>query len=524
METGTSDERKYLCEKSFELFMCWYFTEYITYPFAPFHYDMFEDLARLQSGDINELLWIIFREGAKTSISKIFLTYIICYEKRYYLNVDSFDKGNAEAVLFDVVLSLQTNQKLVADFGQLYNTKRSADEVQRKKITDFITNTGIRVEAHSTQESVRGRLYKQYRPDFFYIEDFETDKTAASEAYTNQVMRHLTELAGGLSANAWVLYSANYISDHGSVQNIIERGKADKKLLVRNVPILDGEGNPNWPQKYAVSDEEAQKEGKVSIEEKRRKLGQAFQKEMMNDPSSSELVFFQRSKVEEDIVRAKSIQPMEVKGSARYYGKYNPSHRYAIGGDTSMGIGRDNQASAGFDFTTIPSRQVLAYENNEITPDVFAYELKSQGDYFGGCLIAPEVNSESGGTCVNQLRNIYDIDKIYRRIPKERIVDKMSGRIGWETNTATKPEILYQFKSAYEDGRVEVSDLALLQYMRVFVFSSDVHVPDLLMAACIAWEMRNYAGMRTSTTPDYVQPAYERPGLDSDSFHRQDET
>jgi hypothetical protein len=37
----------------------------------------------------------MFRESAKTSISKILLVYLIVTEKRRYINVDSFDKGNA---------------------------------------------------------------------------------------------------------------------------------------------------------------------------------------------------------------------------------------------------------------------------------------------------------------------------------------------------------------------------------------------------------------------------------------------
>lgn len=514
-DNATIEERKYLCEQSFELFILYYFTEYIQYSFAPFHFDMFEDLVDLQTGKINELLWIIFGEGAKTSIAKIFLVYVLCYEKRFYINVDAFDKTNAETILFDVVLALQTNQKIIQDFGQLYNTKRTPDEVQRKKVSDFITNTGIRVEAHSTQESVRGRLYKQHRPDFFYVEDFETVKTAVSDAYTDQVVRHLKELQRGLGQFAWVLYAANYISDRGSVQSLVDRAGGDPRFRVRNVPVIEND-KPTWPSKYAMTDKEASETGKISLEERKRKLKERFAPEMMNDPSSSELAFFNRSVI--NALIARSTQPMEVKGSARYYYKYNPSHRYAIGADTSMGIGKDNNADALIDFTTIPARVPLVYENNEISPDVFAFELKRQGDEFGTCLVAPEVNSESGGTCVNQLRNIYDLGKIYRRIPRERISDHMTGRIGWETNAATKPEILYQLKSAVDDGLLEILDIRLLQLLRSFVFSQEIHVPDLIMALAIAWEMRNYALVSPAMQgAGYKQPEYERPGFDSEN-------
>lgn len=518
---GDKEERKFLCQNDFELFISYYFDEYITYQFAPFHYDMFSDLHDLQGNFINELLWIVFREGAKTSIAKIFLTYLILYEKRYYINVDSFDKSNAESVLFDVVLSLQTNAKIVSDFGQLYNTRRTPEEVQRKKVSDFITSTGIRVEAHSTQESVRGRLFKNHRPDFFYIEDFETDKTAESEAYTHQILRHLNELKAGLSPNAWVLYSANYISDHGSVQNLLDRAKTDHKFRVRNVPLLI-EGQPSWPAKYALTDKEALSENKVSIEEKRRKLGDNFNKEMMNDPSRSEDAFFDRNKVDADIKRVKDIQPTETKGCARYYARYNPSHRYALGGDISMGVKRDSCTAVLIDFTTIPKKVAVCADDNQTPPDQWAHELKRIGNEFGECTIAPECNHEAGGTCLTTLKGIYPIEKIYHRIPSNRSVERISNKLGWETNSSTKGEMFISFRSAYHDGMIEINDIKLLKEMRMYgqadLMNSDSSTTrhfDLLTAACIAWQMRNYAPFESSRgiSSDYQQPEWESPSM-----------
>src|SRR5262249_8600696 len=73
------------------------------------------------------------------------------------------------------------------------------------------------------------------------------------------------------------------------------------------------------------------------------------------------------------------------------------------------------------DFSTIPARQVGSYANNHIPADQFAYELKQQADLFGSCLIAPEKNSESGGSCLTTLKMIYKVDEIYRQVPHDRI-------------------------------------------------------------------------------------------------------
>ncbi|MEI9966183.1 MAG: hypothetical protein WDN67_00685 [Candidatus Moraniibacteriota bacterium] len=162
-----SGSRKEACRNNRLLFTAWYFPKYIKYQFAPFHFEMFDDLEDLFALRIRELGWFIFRESAKTSIAKIAgLTHTICYGLRRYLNVDSFDKANAEAMLFDVSSALMQNKKLIKDFGQLFSKKREQDEMAMKRISKFLTSNGIMVEAHSTQESVRGRIFQDQRPDF----------------------------------------------------------------------------------------------------------------------------------------------------------------------------------------------------------------------------------------------------------------------------------------------------------------------------------------------------------------------
>lgn len=81
--------------------------------------------------------------------------------ERKYVNVDSYDKNNAESILFDVVTELQTNQQLIQEFGQLYNAPRTKEQAALKRISNFITNNGIRVEAHTALTPMRGRLSDQ---------------------------------------------------------------------------------------------------------------------------------------------------------------------------------------------------------------------------------------------------------------------------------------------------------------------------------------------------------------------------
>ena len=282
--SGTQRERKFLANESFGLFCIYYFSNYFTYSLAPYHYDFFEDCQDLVSNKIREVAWIAFRESGKTSIAKLFVIWLVATKKRSYINLDSFDKENAERILFDCAYEMVNNKRLQNDFGVLFSKERGIQDIKQNRINNFVCENGVRVEAHSTQESVRGRLHLNQRPDALILDDIETNKTKDSQAYTKQVADHISEAMAGLSTDGFMLYLGNYITEYGNINHIFKRAENDKGIRVRNIPIMV-EGIPSWSSKYAITDEEAQKTGKVSIEDKQRQLGSlVFSYEMMNKP------------------------------------------------------------------------------------------------------------------------------------------------------------------------------------------------------------------------------------------------
>jgi len=523
------DARKYICEQELPYFAIYYFPEFFTYDIAPYQYLMYDDVMRLAAGELKEVLWAMYRESAKTSIAKLFLAWCICYRKKRYINVDSYDKANAEAVLFDVAVALQTNKRLIADFGQLYFVSPSEEKTSRiKRIANFITENGIRAEAFSTQESTRGRLYQNIRPDLFVLTDIETTKTKDSYPITKKIIDHIDEMKAGLGPDGGILYEANYITEDGVVAYIEKSLKGRKDAVVRNLPVVM-KGEIVWPGKYLFTDEEAAranigikdlKQRKISLEAKRRELGNSvFEVEMMNNPSKSEDLIFDRQVIEKKIAEAQP--PTKIVAGLKLWGEFNPKHRYAIGGDTSEGVGLDSNASGIIDFTRKPALVVGTYENNQMAPDVFAHELARQGEMFGECLIGPEINAQGYAT-VAELSKIYPLGAIYRREVKNKLTGKVSKELGWRTTGATKPDIIFQLKSAVEDGELEILDVDLLNEMKHYA-KRDLRLLkaeggmtrhfDKLMACAIAWEMRNYALLAKEKGEEYSQPAYEPSSL-----------
>lgn len=300
---GTKEERKFLCEQRFSLFFVYYYRHYIKYQMADYHWEMLEDLDNLTAGKYKELLWVMFRESAKTAITKAYITWNIAYGKKHYINVDSYDKDNAEGILFDVAIELQTNKNLLADFGNLYNEDRTNLEKTKKRVTDFITSNKIRVEAHSTQEPVRGRTYGEYRPDLLIMDDIETKATVRSQAAMEQVRNHIKEFYGGLAPDHRVIYLGNYITEYGVIEDLMKRAKTDPTMKLLFVPVAEEDnGKIVWPAKYVWTDKEAEEinvkrdadRPVVSLEAKKRQMGEDFWAEMMNQPVDYSLAEFKR--------------------------------------------------------------------------------------------------------------------------------------------------------------------------------------------------------------------------------------
>lgn len=295
MIDGTQAERIFLAQNSFGLFCVYYFKEYFKYALAEYHYDFFRDCHDLADNKIREVAWIAFRESGKTSIAKLFVIWLIATNKRRYINVDSFDKENAERILFDVAFEMVNNKRLQHDFGIMFSKERGIQDIKQNRINNFVCENGVRVEAHSTQESVRGRLHLNQRPDCLILDDIETNKTKESQAYTKQVADHISEAMAGMSPDGFMLYLGNFITEYGNIQHIFERAKTDQGIRVRNIPVVLDTGRPAWEAKYALTDEEAKALGKVSIEDKQRQLGSlVFSYEMMNKPIDEMMAEFKK--------------------------------------------------------------------------------------------------------------------------------------------------------------------------------------------------------------------------------------
>lgn len=516
---GTPALRKAILELEPMLFAIYYFPEYFTFAIPPFHMDFYEDCKDIASGKIDEVMWCVFRDGAKTSVAKIALMlWIICFVKKRYINWDSYDGDNAESALFDITVALQTNKRLIKDFGQLYHkrpSKNELSEAKMKRIKNFITEEsaygkGVRVSAFTTQESTRGRLYGSIRPDLFIFDDFENMKTIDSFPVTKKIIDHINELRAGLSAGTGVLYLCNYLSDSGSVAHVMENLRENPRARVRFIPIINEKGEIAWKAKYVMTDSEAYevnrkiedpKKHKISIESKKKSLskdGLVFETEMMLNPSKSGNLFFDRDKVNAALAKCKD--PIESNVDLKIWAKFDPRHRYGMGADTAEGIGADANASTIIDFTQVPNLVVATFEDAHMSNTTLGWELKRQGALYGYPYLVPELNNTGYGT-IAELKNA-EYPHIYIREVKNKVAGTLQKEYGWKATTGTKFEVMGNFKNAFESGELEILDKGLLTEMK-FITKNDARITskqdgatrhfDKLRSAALAWEARNFA-------------------------------
>lgn len=537
---GNRNERVYLCEQEFAAFAMYYFSDFFVYKSPEFHFDMYKDLQDIVKGVVTYLLWLMFRESAKTSIVKMFVVYCIVYRKKRFINWDSYDKDNAEAALFDISTWLQTNKKLIADFGQMYfedsRNKGSQTAKSMKRINEFITTNKVKVKAYSTQESTRGRIFDRFRPDLFIVDDFETNKTKASAAITAKVGEHIDEFKTGMSVDGQVIFLCNFITENGSVAKLLNEVEENpSSWRLRRVDVVM-DGKIMWPDKYVRTNDEAAEINKtisdrsrlkVSLHQKKKDLNaggkKLYETEMLNNPEAAGEAFFNRERVEAAIASCTKKVFIKEIGGFKMWEEYIPKARYAIGGDTAKGVGRDSCASVAIrfsDLSTQPSRVVGTYANNLIGPDMFGNEMENQGNIFGGCLLAPELNNTGFATVTQLKANKYK--KIYRQIVKDQVGKVIKDDLGWEATSANVAELYYQFRTAFDGGYIEVFCPRLLGEMKKFTnadlreasrksesdsVSGTTRHFDLLRAAVIAWEMRTHARV-VIPEKKYKQGAY----------------
>lgn len=495
---NSSNEKEILFK--FNIWARWFFPEYFKAPDAPFHKEIDERNLAVYLGKRKQFINIGFRGCSKTSRTKLFRAFVICNDlehRRKYLKIAAKEIGNAKQIVTDIY-----NMIAVGRVRYYYpEVFEKTEEKRQETMGVFDTATGIKVLAVTVGMDQRGQLQQDSRPDEVWLEDFETRNTLRSAVTTETIWNNIQEAIDGLSKDGGFICTCNYLSERGNVHKLVNKYKENTLIT----PIKK-DGVPTWK---AYTKEEID-----TIE----KNADDFAGEYLCEPSAGLDVFFDRASLDKQVAKT----PIRTIGDFKIFHQYDPSHRYGSGHDVAGGVGLDSSTSVFIDFSTIPNRVVATFASNTIKPDTFGDEIKSEADRFGAPIVAVENNKFD--MCIGRLKQIYD-NLFFTEQKETRVgMPPKTRTFGWNTNSMTKPKMLFELKKAVEDGYLELSDAGLIAELRSYTRDDlmdkdeDVRLTtrhfDLLCAAAIAYQMKDYAVIKRDSITSFTQPAYESPLID----------
>ena len=470
-------------KKKFNLFSRASYPRYFKLESAPFHDDYVDDMIKSYYGK-NKLI-AGFRGCSKTSLSKLFVTFVLLFDKdnhKKYIKILSRDMKNSKQFVTDVYnLMIEVKEWYGNPFENYTGTKRE------ETMGSFTMNTKVKITAGTVGQSQRGHVQDANRPDWLLFDDVEDKETIRSMVMTQGIIDRCGEAIDGLSTNGSYLVLGNYISDQGTIQWFIGKESVKERLT----PIMLDENDyktATWPAAYPP----------VKIEAIKNDSDDFFG-EYMCDPQKSQDKFFDFERVRKDIQRSQA--PLVEAAGVKYWANYKPNHRYGMGSDHSFGVGLDSNTMALFDFST--GELVATHASNNISPDLAVYEYVRVGREFGNCIYAPENNHQCGRTAIATLKTL-EYPNILKQVDESKARKTVSASLGWSTNSNTKYIMFHEFRTDYNEGLIRIYDVNVLKEMKAYS-NNDLadrtaglitrHF-DLLTAVVIAWQMRKYSQIK----------------------------
>lgn len=511
LKSGTLEEKKSLFQFDkndpinkvvfkYNLWARYFFSKYYTAKDAAFHKEMDMYLAKLYRGDIKTFTNIAFRGAAKTARTKLFVAYVIANDKdrsRRYFRVLSANLKNSKQIVTDIYNSLVA-PRVTQMYPELFsktNTKIKTEETQ----SSFTTNEKIKVIAGTVGMDQRGAALEESRPDFQWYEDFENRKTLHSAVTTNFLWMNMEEARTGEAVDGVGLYTCNYLSEAGNVHKLVEKKSEGNIVLI--IPIIDKQGVLSWPEYYPQDKVDFMKENDDD-----------FEGERLCEPSASADILFNRELLDD----MKCRQPIETTAGFKIFYEFDPSDVYGSGHDVGGGVGLDSSTSVFFDFSTVPARVVGTFKSNTLKPEQFGNEIYRESSLYGNCIAGVEINFGDSALLQAKLlgQNLY-----MRQAKGTKVKDTVPTEYGWHTNTLTKPKMINALVLAVKKGFVDLSDEDLIKECKSYSRNDLMEKPidprlttrhfDLLIAAAIAWQMKDYA--QVLEVNDYEEEEEEEP-------------
>lgn len=197
-------------------------------------------------------------------------------------------------------------------------------------------------------------------------------------------------------------------------------------------------------------------------------------------------------------------------------GKRKPANRYIAAVDVSSGGSTDFSAIQVICVETL--EQVAEYQA-KVDPDLLAIEAYRLGKIYNDALVVPEMTGGWGFTIASELKRL-GYPRLYTRRVKDRLTQKFTDKLGWDTNVATRAMMLDTLEQALRERVLTLNGERTLAELVTFVRddngrpaaqpgTNDDLTVTLAMAMTVAVEMPRQ--LRRAKEPEY-RPAFAATG------------
>ncbi|MBP9864075.1 hypothetical protein KJZ71_03375 [Patescibacteria group bacterium] len=266
--------RKSLVQKSLEYFFPIYLHEYMEFENAPFHKEM---MRLLQDERIKFLTFVAFRGSAKSSIVTVgyVLWSLLGVQQKKFIVICSQTEQKAQAHLANIKDQLKHNDLLRKDLGPFEEEKNKFGTAT----AIIVKRLNVKIMASSTEQSIRGALHNNHRPDLVILDDIETTQSVKTREGRNKTFEWLVgEVIPAGSKKTRYVSVGNLLHEDSVLKRLQKRMESGDMKYVRSAyreyPIVDSKGDPLWPGKYPTRED---------VEEEREKTMDevAWQREFM---------------------------------------------------------------------------------------------------------------------------------------------------------------------------------------------------------------------------------------------------
>lgn len=178
-------------------------------------------------------------------------------------------------------------------------------------------------------------------------------------------------------------------------------------------------------------------------------------------------------------------------------GELYTEHRYVIGADVAEGLPGGAYSCAAV--LNIISGEQMAEWHGHASPGDFGIILAKIGEYYNMAKVAVERNNHGHATLIT-LRQNYG--NVYKHREYDQRHNQTTRKMGWPTNSKTRPQMFSSLRQAFDDGAMMVRSAEFLKECISMQAGDEDHdadndevrrtksFKDRIFAWAIAWEVR----------------------------------